>query len=62
MIFLELIKVFEFTFELSRHKQVLRFLVNSEHVVVLILEVFELDLVQAKRGQATQGRVSKLVA
>ena len=45
MVFLELIEVFEFTFELSRDKQVFCFLVNSEHVVILIPEVFELDLV-----------------
>ena len=48
MVLLELIEVFKFTFELSRYKQVFSFLVNTEHVVILVLEVFELDLVQSE--------------
>ena len=48
MVLLELIEVFKFTFELSRYKQVFCFLVNTEHVVILVFEVFELDLVQSE--------------
>ena len=46
VIFLELIQVFKLTFEFSSDQKMLSLLVDSEHIIVLIMELFELDLVE----------------
>ena len=47
VVLFKLIQIFELTLELSGHQQVLRLLMNMEQIVVVILELVELDLVEA---------------
>ena len=49
VIFFELVQVLELALEFTRHQQVLRLLVHPEHVVVIVMELFKLDLIEAKR-------------
>ena len=46
IIFLELVQVFELTFEFSCYQKMLCLLVDSEHIIVLIMELLEFDLVE----------------
>ena len=54
VIFFELVQVLELALKFACDKQVLSLFVHPKHVVVLFVELFKLDLVQAESWQAAQ--------
>ena len=56
VIFLELVQVFKLTFEFSCYQKMLCLLVDSEHVIVLIMELLKFDLVETERRQPAEVR------
>ena len=56
IILLKLVKILELSLKLPRHEQMLRFLMHSIHVVV-VLELLQFNLVQAKSWDTAQGCV-----
>ena len=46
VIFFELVQVFKLTLEFSCYQKMLCLLVDSEHIIVLIMELLEFDLVE----------------
>ena len=55
--FLELVQILELALQFPRHEQVLCLFVHSEHVVVLIVELFQFYLVEAQCGQPPKIRI-----
>ena len=54
VVLLKLVEVFEFALKFARHEQVLSLFMHAEQVVIIVLELLELDLIQAKRRQAAK--------
>ena len=49
VVLLKLVEIFEFALKFARHEQVLSLFMHTEQVVIIILELLELDLIQAER-------------
>ena len=57
VVLFELIQVFELTLKLSSDKEVLSLFMHPEHIVILPIELFKLDLVETERGKAPKIRM-----